>query len=97
MTAGHSAPRLSKVSVGPAPLAALLAVSLLSGGAIGAAITRQIDSANSGAAAVIGAQHPSAVFDAAAFRAGERAPLAVAFDAAAFRAGERAPLVSTEQ
>ena len=97
MTAGHAPHRLSKINAGPVPLAALLAVSLLTGGAMGAAITRHIDSANSGAAAVIGAQHPSAVFDAAAFRAGERAPLAVAFDAAAFRAGERAPLVSTEQ
>jgi hypothetical protein len=91
MTAGHTTHRLSKMNAGPVPLAALLAVSLLTGGAVGAAITRQIDSANSGAAAAI-----AATFDAAAFRAGEHAPLAVTFDAAAFRAGERAPLVSTE-
>ena len=53
MTTGQSTRPLSNVSLAPAPLAALLAATLLGGAMIGAAITLQFGSPN--AAAAIGA------------------------------------------
>jgi len=75
MTAGQSTPRLSKVSLAPAPLAALLAATLLGGATIGAALTRQFPSTDSGAAGLGAAGQPGATFDAVRFRAEEHATL----------------------
>jgi hypothetical protein len=76
MTAGHSTHRLSNGSLAAAPLAALLAGTLLAGGVIGAVITQGLGSTTTDAAA-IGAAQPAATFDAITFRADERAPLLI--------------------
>jgi hypothetical protein len=91
MTAGQSTRHVSTVSLAPAPLAALLAATLVAGATIGAGITLQLGS-NGSIALNEAAAQPVATFDAAGFRAEERAPL-IEFDGAKFRAEERAPLI----
>jgi hypothetical protein len=92
MTAGQSSRHMSHVSLAPAPLAALLAATLMAGATIGAGITLQLGSGGSVALNSAAAQ-PAATFDAAGFRAEERAPL-IEFDGAKFRAEEREVLVT---
>jgi hypothetical protein len=82
---------MSNVSLAPAPLAALLAATLVAGATIGAGITLQVGSSGSVAVNESAAQ-PTATFDAVGFRAEERAPL-IEFDGAKFRAEEREVLV----
>ena len=98
MTAGQNTRRMSKISIAPAPLAALLAATLLGGATIGAAITLQLGSTDGGAAAIGAAAQPVEAFDDVQFRAEERAPIvaqpAAAFDDVQFRAEERAPIVA---
>jgi hypothetical protein len=91
MTAGQNTRRMSNVSLAPAPLAGLLAAVLLGGAALGAGITLQLGSAASEAGLIGAVAQPAATFDAAGFRAEERAPL-TDFDGVKFRAEERAPL-----
>jgi hypothetical protein len=74
MTAGQGTRRMSNVSLAPAPLAALLATTLLAGAVLGATITLQANSTDTSAATGHGAAQPAATFDIAEFRAGERAP-----------------------
>jgi hypothetical protein len=94
MTAGQSTRRYPNVSLAPAPVATLLAVALIIGVMLGAAITLQLGSSGSNANLAGAAAQPAATFDAIKFRAEERAPLQVPFDAVKFRAEERAPLVA---
>jgi hypothetical protein len=75
MTAGQSTRPVSNVSLAPAPLAALLAATLLGGAMIGAGITLQLGSTDAGTATIGTAAHPAA-FDAPAFRAEEHRSLA---------------------
>jgi hypothetical protein len=82
MTAGQSTRRLSNVSLAPAPLAALLAATLVAGAMIGAGIT-QLGSTGSSAALNGAAAQP------AGFRADDRE-----LDGAAFRAKGRGVLVA---
>jgi hypothetical protein len=88
MTAGQSARRLANVSVAPAPLAALLAATLLGGAVIGAGVTLQLGSTDAGAA-TIGETQPAGAYDAAGFRADKQGALArgADLDGAAFRSG----------
>ena len=85
MTAGQSTRRLANVTVAPAALAALLAVTLLGGAVIGAGVTKQLGSNGPGLAA-IGETQPAGAYDAAGFRA-QHGPLAPGtdLDGAAFR------------
>ena len=93
MTAGQNTRHMSNVSLAPAPLAALLAAAVLGGAALGAGITLQLGSSGS-AASNNAAVQPAPTFDAAGFRAEERAPLMIEFDGAKFRAEEREVLVT---
>jgi len=88
MTAGQSTRRLANVSVAPAPLAALLAATLLGGAMIGAGVTLQLGSTGTGAA-TIGEAQPAGAYDAAGFRAAQHGALAPGadLDGAAFRSG----------
>jgi hypothetical protein len=87
MTAGQSTRRLANVSVAPAPLAALLAATLLGGAMIGAGVTLQLGSTDAGAA-TIGEAQPAGAYDAAGFRADHGALARGAdLDGAAFRSG----------
>jgi hypothetical protein len=93
MTAGQSTQR-SNGSLAPAPLAALLAATLLGGAMIGAGIALQLGSTDGVTATIGTAAHPAAIFDAPAFRAEEHRALAGNrdFDAPAFRAEEHRAL-----
>lgn len=79
MTAGQGTRHVSNVSLAPAPLAALLAATLLGGAAIGAAITAQLGSADASGAAIPAAIEPAATFDNGV-RAEEGPPLVVRSD-----------------
>ena len=94
MTAGQNTRRMSNVSLAPAPLAALLAMALLGGAAVGAGITLQLGSTAPNAGLAGAAAHPAATFDAVQFRAEEREVLVTEFDGAKFRAEEREVLVT---
>jgi hypothetical protein len=89
MTAGQSTRRLANVSVAPAPLAALLAATLLGGAMIGAGLTLQLGSTDAGAATIDQAAQPPGAYDAAGFRADRQGALAPGadLDGAAFRSG----------
>jgi hypothetical protein len=93
MTAGQTTRRMSNVSLAPAPLAGLLAAALVTGAMLGAGITLQVGSTASNAALAGAAAQPAPTFDAAGFRAEERAPL-TGFDDVTFRAEEREVLVT---
>jgi hypothetical protein len=82
MTAGQSTRRYSNASLAPAPLAALLAATLMAGAMIGAGIT-QLGSTGSSAALNRAAAQP------AGFTADDRA-----FDGAGFRTEGRENLVA---
>ena len=75
MTAGQSTRRLSNGSLAAAPLAALLAATLLGGAMIGAGVTLQLGTTGADTA-TIGAAQPAATFDAVKFRAEEHAAFA---------------------
>jgi hypothetical protein len=95
MTAGQGTRRLTNISLAPAPLAALLAATLVGGAMIGAGITQQLGSTGSSAALTGAAVQPAATFDAVKFRAEEREVLAPQeFDAVKFRAEERELVVA---
>jgi len=82
MTAGQSTRHLSNVSLAPAPLAALLAATLVAGAMIGAGITQLGSTESSGALNGAAAQP-------AGFRADDRE-----LDGAGFRNEEREVLVA---
>jgi hypothetical protein len=94
MTAGQSTRHYSKVSLAPAPLTALLALALLGGAILGAGITLQLGSTGSNAALAGAAPQPAGSYDAAGFRAEERALSQGQFDAAGFRHDERGLFVA---
>jgi hypothetical protein len=96
MTAGQSTRHLSRVSIAPAPLAALLAATLVGGSIIGAGITLQLGSTDTNSAAIGAPARAAATFDAVKFRAEEHAALLpqAEFDAVKFRAEEHAALVT---
>jgi hypothetical protein len=77
MTAGQRTRRVSNVSLAPAPLAALLAATLVGGAIIGTGITLQLGSIDTKVAAIGAAAGTAATFDPARFRAEEQAPLGV--------------------
>lgn len=93
MTAGQSTRRLSIVSLASAPLAALLAATLLGGAVIGAGVALQLGSTDPETATIAAAQ-PAAAFDAVKFRAEEHGALTpqAASDATKFRAEENGAL-----
>jgi len=95
MTAGQSTRSYSNQSLAPAPLAALLALALLAGALLGAGITLQLGSSGSNAGVASTVVQPAPTFDAAGFRAEERAPLQAPFDDIKFRAEERGLTVAT--
>jgi hypothetical protein len=89
MTAGQTTGRLSNVSLAPALLGALLSIALIGGALVGAALTLQVRSVDVTDATTGAAAGPTATFDAAKFRAEERAVPQPPFDAVKFRAEER--------
>jgi len=88
MTAGQTTRRLNG-SLANASVAALLAVALLEGAAIGAGITMKLASSQAGPAAIEQTAGPVGELDGAAFRAGSQA--AGGYDGAGFRNGPAAP------
>ena len=68
MTAGQSTRRLSTVSLAPAPLAALLAATLLGGAMMGVGITQYLGSTDAGTPTIGLIAEPAGTYDGAAFR-----------------------------
>jgi len=95
MTARQSTRHWSSVSLAPAPLAALLAATLVGGAMIGAGITLQLGSTDTNSAAIGAPAQAAATFDAVRFRAEEHTALLPqeGFDPVKFRAEEHAALV----
>ena len=91
MTAGQSTRRLSTVSLAPAPLAALLAATLLGGAMIGAGVTQYLGSTNAGTPTIGVSSEPAGTYDGAAFRLA--AGPAGTYDGAAFRTNDHGPIV----
>ena len=75
MTAGQSTRRLSTVSLAPAPLAALLAATLLGGAMIGAGVTQYLGSTNAGTPTIGVSSEPAGTYDGAAFRTNDHGPI----------------------
>lgn len=89
MTAGHSTRRLSNGSLATAPLAALLAATLLGGAMIGAGVTQYLGSTDAGTGTIGLEAQPAGTFDAPAFRAEERRPLVNEPDSGALSSEKR--------
>jgi len=92
MTAGQSTRRLSNGTLAQAPLAALLAATLLGGAMIGAGVTQYLGSTGAGSGTIGLEAQPAATFDAPAFRAEERQPLVNAPDSGALGSDRRDPI-----
>jgi hypothetical protein len=97
VTAGQSTRRFSNVSLAPSLLAAVLAVTLLSGALIGAAVRQQVGSMDAKTPAAGAAAQPAATFDIEKHRGevdlgpAERAPVVAKPGAGINGSGHRDP------